>query len=87
MAYNERTSERVARIAARVLRDPDSITREEALTLAASALTQVPDHLALAGHNALAGPPGAHAYYNPELALARYARAPTLAELLAKGSR
>lgn len=55
MASNEQTSQSVAEIAGRALRDPASITLGEIQTLAASVLTQAPDH----------GPPlGAHAYYN-----------------------
>ena len=43
MAGNERTSARVAQIAAKALQNPSSITPDEVQTLAASALTQSPD--------------------------------------------
>jgi hypothetical protein len=56
MATNERTSDRVASIAARGLDDPTSLTLAEIRLVCASALTQAPDHNA--------SPPGAHATYN-----------------------
>jgi len=43
MANNEKTSKKVASIAAKGLRSPGSLTRKEIKTLAASALTQAPD--------------------------------------------
>jgi hypothetical protein len=43
MADNERTSARVAQIAAKALQNPGSITQDDIQTLAASALTQSPD--------------------------------------------
>jgi len=43
MARNEKTSKRVASIAARGLKNPSSLTQAEIKTLAASALTQAPD--------------------------------------------
>lgn len=43
MAQNEKTSEKVAAIAARLLRDPSKATQKEIRTLAGAALTQVPD--------------------------------------------
>jgi MinD-like ATPase involved in chromosome partitioning or flagellar assembly len=43
MAQNEKTSQRVAQIAAKALQNPSSITQDEIQTLAASALTQSPD--------------------------------------------
>ena len=39
MAQNEKTSQRVAQIAAKALQNPGSITQDEIQTLAASALT------------------------------------------------
>ncbi len=59
MANNERTSHRVASIAARGFDDPASLTLAEIRTVCASALTQAPDHTA--------SPPGAHAIYNAML--------------------
>ena len=43
MAQNEKTSQRVAQIAAKALQNPSSISQDEIQTLAASALTQSPD--------------------------------------------
>lgn len=43
MAKNEKSSSRVAAIAARALRDPASISLDEIKSLAASVLTQRPD--------------------------------------------
>lgn len=42
---DERTSIRIAKIAARGIKDPASLTDEEIRSLAASALTQTPDHV------------------------------------------
>ncbi len=42
-AMNERTSSRIAAIAARGLDDPSSLTLEEVRSVCASALTQAPD--------------------------------------------
>lgn len=44
MAKNEKTSDKVGSIASQGLRDPKSLTPSQIKTLAASALTQVPDH-------------------------------------------
>ncbi len=44
MAKNERTGKSVSKIASRGLKDPGSLTNREIKTLAASALTQRPDH-------------------------------------------
>ena len=43
MAKNEKTSKKVASIAAKGLKDPESLTNTEIKTLSASALTQSPD--------------------------------------------
>lgn len=43
MTRNEKTSKKVAAIAARALRDPGSLTHDEIKAIAASALTQRPD--------------------------------------------
>ena len=43
MAANEKTSKKVASIAAKGLKDPSSLTKTEIKTLSASALTQAPD--------------------------------------------
>jgi hypothetical protein len=43
MHSKEKTSEHVASIASRVLRDPKSATTRDVKTLAASALTRAPD--------------------------------------------
>ena len=43
MAKNEKTSQNVASIAARALRDPASITKGQIQKLAGSVLTQAPD--------------------------------------------
>lgn len=43
MAKNEKTSKSVGTIASKGMRDPDSLTKKEIKTLAASALTQRPD--------------------------------------------
>jgi hypothetical protein len=44
MGKNERTGTRVGKIASKVLREPASATIKQIKTLAASALTQRPDH-------------------------------------------
>ena len=44
MAYNETTSERVARIASLGTHSPQLLTLDEIQTVCASALTQAPDH-------------------------------------------
>jgi hypothetical protein len=44
MAFNEHTSQRIASIAGRGLRDLSSVTDEEILEVFASALTQALDH-------------------------------------------
>ena len=43
MAGNEKTSARVAKIAAKAIQNPTAVTSDEIQTLAASALTQSPD--------------------------------------------
>jgi len=43
MAKNEKTSAKVASIAAKGLKSPGSLTKAQIKTLAASALTQAPD--------------------------------------------
>lgn len=43
MAKNEKTSKRVGKIASKGLRAPKSLTPEEIKSLAASAVTQMPD--------------------------------------------
>ena len=43
MAKNEKTSETVASIAARGLKDPGSLTKAEIKAVSATALTQTPD--------------------------------------------
>lgn len=44
MSKNEKTSARVGTIAAKGLKSPGSLSRSQIKTLAASALTQRPDH-------------------------------------------
>ena len=44
MSSNEKTSARVAAIAAKAVQNPKSLTPEEIQALAASVLTQAPDH-------------------------------------------
>jgi len=44
MAKNEKTSGRVASIASQGLKDPSSLTNRQIKTIAASVLTQAPDH-------------------------------------------
>jgi hypothetical protein len=44
MGKNETTGKRVGQIASQGLRDPASLTNKQIKTLAASALTQRPDH-------------------------------------------
>ena len=44
MARNEKTSSRIAKIAAKGLKHPESLTEMEIREIAGSALTQVPDH-------------------------------------------
>jgi hypothetical protein len=44
MGKNEKTSNRFGKIASKALRDPSSITKSQVKTIAASALTQRPDH-------------------------------------------
>jgi hypothetical protein len=44
MAKNEKTGTRVGRIASRGLRNPGSLTNKQIKSLAASTLTQRPDH-------------------------------------------
>ena len=44
MAENEKTSARVAQIASKAMQNPKSVTPDEIQTLAASALSQSPDH-------------------------------------------
>jgi hypothetical protein len=44
MADNEKTSARVAQIASKAMQNPNSLSPDEIKTLAASALTQSPDH-------------------------------------------
>ncbi len=43
MAVNEKTSARVAKIAAKAMKDPASVTKAEVKSMAASVLTQAPD--------------------------------------------
>lgn len=81
MTANERTSDRVASIAARGLDDPCSLSADEIRTVCASALTQAPDHSLPAL--------SAHAYYSSPglgyLAATRNALSegkPTLAKVL-----
>ncbi len=49
MSKNEKTSKPVAKIAAKGLSDPASLTNKQVKTLAASALTQAPDKKKPAG--------------------------------------
>jgi hypothetical protein len=58
MAQNERTSDRIAMIAARGAFDPASLTLEEIQEVCASALTQAPDH-----EDEPQQPSGAHSVY------------------------
>ncbi len=44
MAQNEKTSARVSSIASRALQSPQSLSADEIKELAASVLTQSPDH-------------------------------------------
>lgn len=44
MAQNEKTSAKVSAIASRALQNPQSLSAEDIKTLAASVLTQSPDH-------------------------------------------
>ena len=44
MAKNEHTSKPIAKIAAKALHDPKSVTPKQVQKLAGSALTQRPDH-------------------------------------------
>lgn len=43
MAVNEKSSKQVAKLAARALKKPESLTLDEIKILAASVLTQAPD--------------------------------------------
>lgn len=43
MADNEKTSKKIAKIAARALKNPEKATKKEIRALAGSALTQAPD--------------------------------------------
>lgn len=43
MAKNEKTSSKVATIAAKGLKNPERLTKKEIQTIAATALTQSPD--------------------------------------------
>lgn len=44
MAKNEKTSPAVARLASRAMQAPSTLTTKQIKTLAASVLTQAPDH-------------------------------------------
>jgi hypothetical protein len=44
MANNEKTGKDVGSLASKALRDPGSVTKSQIKTIAASALTQRPDH-------------------------------------------
>ena len=50
MARNEKTSERIAKLAAKALKHPESLTEHEIQEIAGSALTQRPDHKKKKGH-------------------------------------
>lgn len=65
MAENERTSARIAEIAARGLASKlRDVTHEEILEVFGSALTQAPDHKRNALADVMAAAPDAHAHYN-----------------------